>query len=101
MTVYKIKSRTSGMYSMGGTLLQFGSRIGKTWSGEGPLKLHLNLIEDCARGNHPSSVNARKYLNDMVIEEYTLVNTATTTYEEFIRNSRRTNKGKLNESNIT
>ena len=86
---------------MGGTLLQFGSRIGKTWSGEGPLKLHLNLIEDCARGNHPSSVNARKYLNDMVIEEYTLVNTATTTYEEFIRNSRRTNKGKLNESNIT
>ena len=96
MTVYKIKSRTSGMYSMGGIILRFTSKIGKTWSGEGPLKLHLNLIEDCARGNLPSSANARKYLNDMIIEEYTLVNTTTTTYEEFIKNSRRTNKGERN-----
>lgn len=100
MTVYKIKSRPSGMYSMGGTSLRFTSKIGKTWSGEGPLKLHLNLIEAKARGNYPSSVNARKYLNDMIIEEYTLVNSATTTYEEFVKNSRRTNKGELNESNL-
>lgn len=40
LKVYKIQSKTTGLFSTGGTSPRF-SRIGKTWSNIGHLKTHL------------------------------------------------------------
>ena len=40
---YKIRNKLTGLYSTGGSMPSWKA-IGKTWSGIGPLKGHLNMI---------------------------------------------------------
>ena len=43
-TLYMIRRKSDGLYSMGGTTVKF-SKLGKVWSGIGPLRNHLRQAE--------------------------------------------------------
>jgi hypothetical protein len=47
--VYKIRSKKTGLYSLGGATPQW-SKHGKTWMGLGPLKNHLNVLKEYYTG---------------------------------------------------
>lgn len=41
--VYKIRRKSDGLYSTGGTSFHFNKK-GKVWKGDGPLKLHIGML---------------------------------------------------------
>ena len=47
-TIFKIRQRTSGLFSRGGVNPKFDTK-GKVWQGIGPLKNHLNVVENAGR----------------------------------------------------
>lgn len=56
-TVYKIRRRSDGKYSTGGTEPKF-SKTGKVWRTLGQLKSHLTLVEKS--GNWPYTPKKRR-----------------------------------------
>jgi len=41
--MYQIRRKSDGLYSSGGSYPIF-KKIGKTWTGPGPLKLHVGMV---------------------------------------------------------
>lgn len=70
MTFYKIRHKTTGLFSMGGVEPRFTKR-GKTWATMGHVKLHLNGVRHYANEpKSPLSAQAQEYLNSIEIVEF-------------------------------
>ena len=75
-TVYKIRDKKTGLFRKGG--FNLWSTQGKTWSGIGPLKLHLNLLRDAVRydwelGKHVPLCNVEALIANWEIVPFVLV----------------------------
>lgn len=68
MKIYKIKRISDGLYSTGGQWPTF-TKTGKNWTGLGPLKNHLHIVESWY-DSHPNSVNV---YTDCVVEVFDLL----------------------------
>ena len=71
MTVYRVRQKSTGLYSVGGLRFKFQEK-GKTWPSIGAVKNHFALIERYAQvhrlGVVPSiTVEAREYLASVEI----------------------------------
>jgi hypothetical protein len=70
MTFYKIRHKTTGLFSVGGVEPRFNKR-GKTWATMAHVKLHLSGVRHYAEiPSSPLSAQAQEYLNSIEIVEY-------------------------------
>lgn len=74
MKVYKIRHKITGLYSKGGSSPMW-SKKGKTWSGLGPLKLHIAGVVD-SRYYHMSDMVNWEIIEIEVSETLTPIGTA-------------------------
>jgi hypothetical protein len=75
-TVYKIRDKKTGLFRCGGS--KGWSKLGKTWSGTGPIKLHLNLLSECKRydwtlGKYVAMYELAEISADWEIVPFTLI----------------------------
>lgn len=76
-SVYKIRNKTSGLFSTGGSSPGF-TKVGKTWSTIGYLKSHLTMWADMGYHQPPRPFPDNWEIVEMIVTENVL------TYEEML-----------------
>jgi hypothetical protein len=75
VTVYKIRCRATGLYSLGRTIPRW-NKTGKVWKRIGDLRNHLSLVADDWNGK-------RELPAEWEVVEYELVESRTVSAREF------------------
>jgi len=71
-SVFKIRRRSDGLYSKGGSTPSF-SKQGKTWTSKSALSGHLALIHEYDRYKHVHTSTIATVYADCEVIEYTVV----------------------------
>lgn len=83
--MYKLRHKRLGLFSPGGSdsvYLHRWTKTGKTWSGTGPLKNHINLLLENWKTNHLPRGNLD--FNDVEVVEYEMREVSVKPAHEFV-----------------